>query len=146
MLQYSLDYLKKNGEVVSETFINFNANPKGCRVGDCVKRALCVASQIDYNEIKRELNRYKKITHCEKFNNTKNWKPYVEKVLKGEKMSFPAIAGKPRMNGHTFAKTYKKGRYILRMSKHLVACVDGYIIDEWDSRDKCVYNAWKIKD
>lgn len=146
MLQYSLDYLKEKGYEVDDTYINFNANSKGCRVGDCVKRALCVASQTDYDEIKRELNRYKKITHCDKFNDRKNWTPYVEKVLKGKKISFPAKTGCSRMDGHLFARHYNKGRYILRMAHHLVACVDGYIIDSWDSRDKCVYCAWKIGD
>ena len=49
------------------------------------------------------------------------------------------------MNGHKFAETHPTGSYVLRMSKHLVACVDGVILDTWDCRDKCVYNAYRAR-
>lgn len=122
-----------------------NVNPKGKLVRDCVKRAITKATGKSYEEVSLELNRYKKITKCEKFNDNKNWKAYVENVLNGKKLSFPAIAGEPRMNGYEFCKKYNKGIYILRMSKHLSVCIDGVVYDTWDCREKCVYNAWEIK-
>ena len=40
----------------------YNAHPKGLLVGDCVKRAITVATQMDYMEVQRALNRHKKVT------------------------------------------------------------------------------------
>ena len=49
------------------------------------------------------------------------------------------------MNGHKVAETHPTGSYILRMAGHLSSCVDGVILDTWDCRDKCVYNAYKVR-
>ena len=122
-----------------------NVHPKGLRVGDCVKRAITTATGMDYMEVQRELNRYKKVSGCSKFNENKNWKGYVENVLHGQKMSFQAVQGNPRMNGERFCGEFPKGNYILRMAGHLSCCIDGVIYDTWDCSDKCVYNAWEIK-
>ena len=122
----------------------FNAHPKGLSVGDCVKRAITLAAQMDYMEVQRELNRYKKVTGAKAFNSDYNPHKYVENVLHGVKLSFPAEKGKPRMNGQRFCESYKKGRYILNMAGHWSCCVDGVIYDTWDCSDKCVYTAYKI--
>lgn len=122
-----------------------NVHPKGLRVGDCVKRAITTSTGMDYMEVQKELNRYKKVSGCEKFNESKNWKGYVENVLKGKKLSFQAVKGQPRMNGERFCEAYPKGHYILNMAGHLSCCVNGVIYDTWDCSDKCVYNAWEIK-
>lgn len=123
-----------------------NVHPDGKIVSDCVKRAITKAANMDYHQVQLELNRYKKITGAKAFNDNTNWKPYVEKVLKGKKLSFPAEPGKPRMNGERFCEAYPTGRYILRMAGHLSCCVDGVLYDTWDCSSKCVYNAWKIED
>ena len=122
----------------------FNAHPKGLSVEDCVKRAITLAAQMDYMEVQRELNRYKKVTGAKAFNSDYNPHKYVENVLHGVKLSFPAEKGKPRMNGQRFCESYKKGRYILNMAGHWSCCVDGVIYDTWDCSDKCVYTAYKI--
>lgn len=121
-----------------------NLHPQGKRVGDCVKRAIAGAENRDYMEVQRELNRLKKKTGAKRFNDDKNWKTYVKE--KGyTKLSFPAVKGKPRMNGEMFCKEYPKGRYILRMARHLSCCIDGVIYDTWDCTEKCVYNAWEVR-
>jgi hypothetical protein len=122
----------------------YNAHPKGLSVGDCVKRAITVAAQMDYMEVQRELNRYKKVTGATAYNSDYNPHKYVENVLHGVKLSFPAEKGKPRMNGQRFCESYKKGRYILNMAGHWSCCVDGVIYDTWDCSDKCVYTAYKV--
>ena len=122
----------------------FNAHPKGLFVEDCVKRAITVAAQMDYMEVQRELNRYKKVTGASAYNTDYNPHKYVENVLHGVKLSFPAEKGKPRMNGQRFCESYKKGRYILNMAGHWSCCVDGVIYDTWDCSDKCVYTAYKV--
>lgn len=123
-----------------------NPHPQGKRVGDCVKRAITIASGKDYNEVKRELNHYKRKTGAEVFNEWhKNVEPYIKETLGGVKMSFPAVKGEARMNGKMFCVKYPKGTYILQMARHLVCCIDGCLYDTWDCYDKCVYTAYKIK-
>lgn len=127
-----------------ETYKFCNPHPDGKRVRDCVKRAICLAEGRDYRDVKNELNRLKREIGAEKFNSNDNWKTYIDR--KGyEKLSFPAVAGESRMNGHKFAETHPTGSYILRMAGHLSSCVDGVILDTWDCRDKCVYNAYKVR-
>lgn len=121
-----------------------NLHPQGKRVGDCVKRAIAKAANMDYKEVSLGLNRHKKITGAKTFNSDWNWLSYIENVLGGKKMSFPAVKGQKRMNGERFCKAYPKGSYVLQMANHLTACVDGVIYDTWDCSEKCVYRAWKI--
>lgn len=122
-----------------------NVHPEGKFVPDCVKRAITTAAQMDYHEVQLELNRHKKLTGAKTFNEDKNWKSYIENVLNGTKLSFPATKGRPRMNGERFCKAYPRGRYILNMAGHLSCCVDGIIYDSWDCSEKCVYTAYEIK-
>lgn len=129
---------------MKETYKFCNPHPDGKRVRDCVKRAICLAEGRDYRDVKNELNRLKREIGAEKFNSNNNWKTYMDR--KGyNKISFPAVAGESRMNGHKFAETHPTGSYILRMAGHLSSCVDGVILDTWDCRDKCVYNAYKVR-
>ena len=100
-----------------------NPHPDKKIVNDCVKRAICLAEGRDYKDAKNDLNRLKRELGLKKFNSNENWKTYLERK-NYEKISFPAKAGECRMNGHKFAEIHPTGSYILRMSKHLVACVD----------------------
>ena len=70
-----------------------NLHPQGKVVGDCVKRAIAKAANMDYKEVSLGLNRHKKITGAKTFNSDWNWLSYIEKVLGGKKMSFPAVKG-----------------------------------------------------
>lgn len=121
-----------------------NVHPKGKLVGDCVKRAITKATGMDYMEVQRELNRHKKVTGCTNYYDHNHGTHYIEHVLNGTKMSFPATKGKPRMNGERFCKAYPKGNYILSMAGHLSCCIDGVIYDTWDCSEKCVYTAYRV--
>lgn len=122
-----------------------NMHPKGLKVEDCVKRSIALVAEMDYMEVQRELNRYKKITGAREYNTDYNPHKYCENVLKMKKLSFPAETGKCRMNGVLFCAMYPKGRYILNMAHHWTACVDGVIYDTWDCSEKCVYTAYEMR-
>ena len=122
----------------------YNAHPKGLLVGDCVKRAISKAANMDYMEVQRELNRYKKVTGASSYNTDYNPHKYVENVLHGVKMSFPAKAGKKRMTPEQFCKDYPRGNYILNMAGHWTCVVDGVIYDTWCPEGRCVYTAYKV--
>lgn len=130
---------------MSNIYCYYNAHPKDLNVDDCVKRAISVVTGINYKQVSLELNRYKKITKCSKFNSPGNPEQYILKVLKGVQQSYPAVKGQDRMNGERFALSHPKGRYLLRMAGHLTACIDGVIYDTWDCTQKCVYKSWRIE-
>jgi hypothetical protein len=121
-----------------------NPHPKEKLTTDCVVRAIALATESDYLETRRHLNRikknfnetsYKKRTFIHKYAKYNNWK----------KISFPAIKGVPRLRGRDFVKQYPTGTYILNLAKHIVAVVDGVYLDTWDSTDKMIYNAWQVE-
>ena len=125
-------------------FVFSNPHPRGLRVTDCVKRAFVHATGESYRDVQQMLNQVKREVRAKAFNSTTVWKTVVER--RGyQKLSFPAVKGESRMNGHTFTKKFPKGTYILRMAKHLSCCIDGVIYDTFDCRDKCVYTAWKVE-
>lgn len=111
---------------------------------DCVKRAITKATGMEYGEVALQLNRCKKVTKCEAFNLPKNFEYFLKNSLHLDRIAFPPTKGEPRMNGERFAETHPKGRYILRMARHLSCCIDGIIYDTWDCTEKCVYAAWKV--
>lgn len=58
---------------------------------------------------------------------------------------FPAVKGHSRVNPATFALKHRQGRYILRVSKHVLACVDGIVLDATrPDPHRCVYGAWEL--
>lgn len=60
-------------------------------------------------------------------------------------VAFPAVKGMWRVNPVTFALACPEGRFILRTSKHVLACVNGRISDTSRGAEaSCVYGAWVL--
>ncbi len=122
----------------------YNPHPEAKNVTDCVVRAITIAVEGDYLEVRRNLNRIKKELKETSYKNGK----FIHKYAKHNnwnKISFPAIKGVPRLRGKDFVKQYPKGTYILNLARHVVAVVDGVYLDTWDSTEKMIYNAWEVK-
>ena len=116
----------------------YNANPRGLSTDDCVKRAISVATGMEYKNVQLELNRYKRVTGAESFNSDYNPHRYVEDVLNAKKITVK------KMTAGEFCRKYPKGRYILDMESHWSACVDGIIYDTWDCSKKTVNFAYEV--
>lgn len=74
-------------------YVFSNPHPDGKLVSDCVKRAICLASGMDYKETCRLLNRIKREIGEKDFNTKKCCDEYV-KGFGWKKLSFPAEKGK----------------------------------------------------
>jgi len=135
-LIYEKDYHYENPDI----FLYFNAHPDNKNVGDCVKRAITLCSNMDYQTVQNELNRYKKITNAKKFNDRKNFQPYVEKVLKWKRLK-----GYSNIKVGEFAKEHSNGTYLIKIRKHLTAVVDGVIYDTWNCSYKAINKVWQVK-
>ncbi len=129
---------------VKEIYRYRNPHPEGKRVTDCVVRAITIAVEGDYLEVRKHLNRIKKELKETSYQNRK----FIDKYTKlngWKKISFPAVKGVPRLRGKDFVKQYPEGTYILKLARHVVAVVDGVYLDTWDSTEKMIYNAWEVK-
>jgi len=122
-------------------FKEFNAHPKGIKTTDCVVRAITTATNSDYLEVRRELNKKKKELDFSSYKDTQ----LLYEYLKGyPRLIFKPVKGEPRIKGSDFTKLHPKGTYILKMAGHITACVDGVIFDTWDCSYRSVYTAWEI--
>lgn len=118
----------------------YNANPLKKKTSDCVVRALCKVTDLDWDTVYKELF---DIGYELKVmpNNDESWKEFLRrrgfiyhaiKVKKGSK--------RPRVN--KFSRD-NKGTFILGVANHIVACQGGHYYDTWDSGECCLYTYWE---
>jgi hypothetical protein len=122
-------------------FKEFNAHPKGIKTSDCVVRAIATATNTDYLECRRDLNRKKRELGYSSYKDTKFLYEYLKDY---PRLIFKAVKGEPRVKGTDFTQLHPKGSYVLKMAGHVVACIDGVILDTWDCTYRSVYTAWEI--
>jgi len=139
------------------------AGRKG-HAGDCVTRAICIATKLPYMEVynrlaegnatqrKSKKERYSKSRNGVKtashgiFTKRKWFKDYMNEL------GFEFVATMTIGSGckvHLKAEELPKGTIICRVSNHYVAVIDGVINDTYDcSRNgtRCVYGYWKLKE
>ena len=111
---------------------------KGAKRGDCVIRAISIATERPYDLVFNELMDLAK----EKQNlpnDKKVYKPYLEEL---GWTWVPTMGIGTGCKVHLKESELPKGRVICRLSKHLVAVIDGVMNDIYNSsRDgnRCVY-------
>lgn len=125
-------------------FQYYNAHPHQAQVGDCVKRAIAVAMGMDYMDVQRELNQHKKITGAKQFNSDGNPQSYVETVLGFQRVTIPDRGDETGMTADKFCKIYPKGRYIITMSGHWSAVINGTILDTWDCGNERLHSYYAV--
>lgn len=121
--------------------------------GDCVTRAIAIATEQDYQEVYDELTRRMKLRFetCQKrvqkkYKGTARngvhrdiYEPYLEEL--GWTWTPTMEVGKG-CQVHLKAEELPEGRLIVRVTKHVCAVIDGVIHDTYDcSREgtRCVY-------
>lgn len=111
---------------------------------DCTVVALAHASGVDYDTCYDVLAKAGR--KCARGFNFKAWAKTARfHGWRFREMSFPATKGMRRVNPATFALKHPEGRFVLRVSKHVMACVDGVIVDAYRSDGhRCVYGAWEL--
>jgi hypothetical protein len=119
-------------------FKKTNTNPTKKKKGDCVIRALSIALEKEWLEVYDELCKIGR-----KVYDMPSCKEVYETYLNEfESITPKVIKGKKRLTANDF----KKGTYILSQANHLVAIKEGVLCDLWDSRKRCVYKYWIIKE
>jgi hypothetical protein len=109
--------------------------------GDCVVRAIAIASGKRYSEVYNDLKLFTGKSPRNGVSKTVTRK-YIESL--GFKWT-PTMAIGSGCKVHLEASQLPSGKIICKLSRHLVAVVDGVVHDTYDStRDgnRCVYGYW----
>jgi len=122
-------------------FRYFNPHPKGTstETGDCVKRSIVVTTGMDYTDVQRQLNAFKKVTGAKSFNSGRNPHRYVEDVLDAERIE----VGK-NCTVAEFCAAHPHGRFILDIAEHWVGVYNSDYYDTWDCGRENVNFAYRI--
>ncbi|MBQ8742945.1 MAG: hypothetical protein IJZ03_06215 [Clostridia bacterium] len=99
---------------------------------------------MDYKDVQRGLNDHKKITGAKTFNSDDNPRSYVENVLGFPKVAIAKKEDGSRMTAREFCQSHPKGRYIISMSGHWSAVINGTVVDTWDCSDEGLYSFYAI--
>lgn len=114
---------------------NYNANPRGLHTGDCTIRAISTALGEEYEETLAGISIYA-LVFCDLPSSNRVW---------GEYLKSQGFRRKPVECDCTvseFADNHSKGVYVLALSGHVVAVVDGIYYDTWDSGDEYPVYYW----
>jgi len=114
---------------------------------DCVVRALVLTTGMSYDDVydvlrivarrksgqRFDLRGFLEATGNQFHNSHFDWK------------SYPAIKGYPRLDLGTFCRRNPTGTFIVKVSKHVLAVIDGVAIDDAPiSHKRCVYGSWQV--
>ena len=126
------------------SFRYYNAHPYNRLVDDCVKRSVTLTTGISYKEVKKGLNEHKKITGAKAFNEKGNPRSYIENVLGFPRVIAPKNTDGTRDTVEEFAKAHPKGRYVVSVSGHWTACINGIVYDTWDCTKEEVLSYYEV--
>jgi len=113
-------------------------------VGDCVVRAIAIATGKDYSEVYEELHARAGVTPRNGVKD-KIWKQYL--IDLGWKWTPTMFIGSG-CRVHLKAEELPSGTVVCKCSKHVVTVVDGIIQDSYDSTrggSRCVYGYFTKK-
>lgn len=124
----------------NETFAYTNTHPKKSKTtGDCVFRALSIATGKDWLTIYDELYTLGREVLAPS-NDKKTYAKYLDQIGSRELVK----ENGRRLTGKDLALR-SKATYIVRVAGHLLAVKGGKVRDTWDSGNKSAYVIWKIK-
>ena len=124
------------------------------KTGDCVVRAIAIATERDYQEVYDEMNEFirslRQTRRARRASSATGMHKSIDRrYLKQRGWSYtPTMAIGQGCKVHLRAEELPKGRLIVQVSKHLTAVIDGVIHDTYDpSRQgtRCVYGYWSKK-
>ena len=121
-------------------FVEFNKNPKGKKVGDCVIRAISTALHQDWDStyigIMLEGFTLKDMPSA---NNV--WGEYLKKA--GYERRVVPSTCTYCYTIRDFCEDHQEGRYIVATGSHVVAVIEGNYLDTWDSGDEIPVYYWE---
>lgn len=122
------------------TFVATNPNPLRRTVGDCVIRALCIATDSDWDTVMLELTLISLLVK-DMQNSNEVWGMYLEK--KGFVREMLPNTCPACYTIRDFAEEHPSGTYVVGTGTHAVCIKDGRYYDTGDSGDETAVYVWK---
>ena len=117
-----------------------NANPDGNDTTDCTIRAISLLLNKDYDDVYIGLFTEGLVKHLMPTEDVV-WSTYLEKNS-CQFVRLPS-ACPYCYTVNDFAKEFNIGRYLVKVDGHVVAVVDGYYYDTWNSGNEVVLYYWR---
>lgn len=126
-----------------EYFVSYNANPVNKRVGDCTIRAISKALNQDWEKTFAEISLQGfMLSDMPSANHV--WGAYLKS--KGFERYIIPDTCPDCYTVKDFCEDHPRGTFILAISGHVVAVIDGQYFDTWDSGNEVPIYYWKRKD
>lgn len=119
--------------------IEYNANPLNKRVGDCTVRAISKALDEDWERTYVGIC-LQGFLMADIPNANAVWGAYLKS--RGFKRNIVSNDCPDCYTVRDFCEEHSKGRFVLALSGHVVAVVDGEYYDTWDSGDETPIYYW----
>ena len=117
----------------------YNPNPIVARVGDCVIRAICKATNKKWEEVYNDLCDFG-FNMADMPSANSVWGAYLRYL--GFNRYVVSTEYPDSYTVYDFAEDNKNGTYILALSGHVVCVQDGDYYDTWDSGDEVPIYYW----
>lgn len=124
-------------------WVKFNPNPAGKSVGDCVIRAVAVATNRTWQRTYDEICKQGRIEYDMPTADLV-WGAYLNK--EGFTMHAIQSACRTCYTVRDFCQDHPEGAYVLGTGSHAVAVMDGNYYDAWDSGNENPIYYWRKDD
>lgn len=123
-------------------WIKCNPNPLGKQTGDCVVRAIAIATGQSWRDTYRELCKVGEI-ECDMPSSNFVWGVYLRR--RGAKQFLLPESCPSCITVRAFAQRYPEGIYVIGTGDHAVAVIDGNWYDSWNSEGEIPTYFWKVE-
>lgn len=116
-------------------YVEFNNNPCGRRVGDCVVRAISKALDMGWETTHLMLD-VNAISMCDMPSSDSVWGSTLRQH------GYYKHLVKNYMTVEDFCDEHPKGVFVVALGGHVVTCIDGDYYDSWDSGKEVPQYYW----
>lgn len=123
-------------------WVKCNPNPLGRQTGDCVVRAIAIATDSSWRDTYRELCRIGE-READLPNSNLVWHMMLREL--GARQFLLPESCPDCITVRAFCERYQAGIYIIGTGEHAVCCIDGDYYDSFDSGSMTPSYFWKIR-
>jgi hypothetical protein len=124
-------------------YCEYNPNPNGKRVGDCVIRAIAKAMNMSWDAAYASIALQGYLMKDIMSSNVV-WGEYLRRH--GYKRYVIPDTCPDCYTVREFCEDHPEGKYILATGSHVVVAEDGCYFDAWDSGDETPVYFWRLRD
>lgn len=121
------------------SYVYYNPNPLGKRVGDCVIRAISKLTRCDWQTVYMDIALVG-YEMCDMPSSNAVWAAYLRR--RGYRHAIIPDTCPDCYTVRNFCRDNPHGSYLLATGSHVIAVVDGDYFDAWDSGDEVPTYYW----